>query len=425
MKKIFFLLQIFLLFFALNSYSQITYGWSEQNSGFTGTLWSVSPLDSSVVWVGADSAKVLKTTNGGINWTIYSVDAQKSRAIFSVYNIFGIDANNALCLGSTGAYTHVYKTSNGGLNWSAVLYQAGGFFDNIYMFSSSVGVVCGDPVNGRVSLWKTTDSGNNWDSTGMNLSAVPSEIGISNSVFGFGGSVWFGTSFGYIYYSSNFGSNWTKLLSNDYTGCIWSNSPSTGNIYFASVTDIYHSTNYGFNWTTLPATPGSGYLNGLTGIGNEFWYTKSGKTIYYSSNNGTAWSLQYTAPNNNYVHLLKARTGKYIWGVRESGKISRYGIITGVENISKSIPSEFKLYQNYPNPFNPATKIKFEIKTGGAISLKIYDIMGKEISVLVNHNLAAGSYIADFNASALPSGVYYYILKAGSFTDTKKMVLIK
>ncbi len=97
----------------------------------------------------------------------------------------------------------------------------------------------------------------------------------------------------------------------------------------------------------------------------------------------------------------------------------------GVNNISNEIPKHFSLSQNYPNPFNPTTNIKFQIPKSGFVKLIIFDVLGKEVQTLVNEQLSAGTYNADFEGSSLPSGVYYYKLETVSFTQTKKMVLIK
>ncbi|MEO8663995.1 MAG: T9SS type A sorting domain-containing protein [Ignavibacteria bacterium] len=99
--------------------------------------------------------------------------------------------------------------------------------------------------------------------------------------------------------------------------------------------------------------------------------------------------------------------------------------IVGITNISTLVDS-YSLSQNYPNPFNPTTNINFSIPDQGTVSLKVYDILGNEISTLVNNErLTAGTYKVDFNGSSLTSGIYYYTLKTESFIDTKKMLLIK
>jgi len=110
--------------------------------------------------------------------------------------------------------------------------------------------------------------------------------------------------------------------------------------------------------------------------------------------------------------------------------------ILPVENENNLVVDEFRLYQNYPNPFNPSTKIKYRIplsppllkgesEAGGFITLKVYDVLGSEVAILINEEKPTGSYEVEFNASSLPSGVYFYQLRAGNFIETKKMLLLK
>ncbi len=97
----------------------------------------------------------------------------------------------------------------------------------------------------------------------------------------------------------------------------------------------------------------------------------------------------------------------------------------GISNISNEIPEAFKLYQNYPNPFNPSTKINFDVRNASDVKLKVYDLTGREVSVLVNEFLKPGAYSVSFDASRLSSGVYFYTLQAGDFRQTKQMLLVK
>ncbi len=128
-----------------------------------------------------------------------------------------------------------------------------------------------------------------------------------------------------------------------------------------------------------------------------------------------------------------------IYAVRTDSMLNFPPNIIGVKYASNEIPKEFNLHQNYPNPFNPATKIKFAIptplsppftkggwtKSGGFVTLKIYDILGREIATLINQQLKAGVYEAEWNATNYPSGVYFYHLTVEEYTECKKMVLIK
>ena len=98
--------------------------------------------------------------------------------------------------------------------------------------------------------------------------------------------------------------------------------------------------------------------------------------------------------------------------------------ITEVEN-EETIPTIFKLEQNYPNPFNPSTKIKFAVPEKNNVLIKVYDILGSEVATLVNEEMDAGLYENDFNAAGLSSGVYLFRMEAGSYVDTKKMILLR
>jgi hypothetical protein len=102
-----------------------------------------------------------------------------------------------------------------------------------------------------------------------------------------------------------------------------------------------------------------------------------------------------------------------------------FGAGTGVEERGNNQPFVFSLNQNYPNPFNPSTIISYQVPSDGMVSLKVYDLVGREVSTLVNGVKSAGNYTATFNAANLPSGVYFYKLQAGNYTATKKAILVR
>ena len=120
---------------------------------------------------------------------------------------------------------------------------------------------------------------------------------------------------------------------------------------------------------------------------------------------------------NNYYYLFES-------GYEEQFIINHiFNDIAVVEE--ESITADYHIYQNYPNPFNPNTTIEYYIPEFSFITLKIYDVLGNEIATLVSEEKSIGSYAVEFDASRLPSGIYFYRLQAGSFIGTKKMVLIK
>jgi hypothetical protein len=129
-----------------------------------------------------------------------------------------------------------------------------------------------------------------------------------------------------------------------------------------------------------------------------------------------------TAINQNYNGELTINNNDSTIKVNLQGVC---GSPIGITQISNQVPEKFSLAQNYPNPFNPATKIRFGIPTSGNVKLMVYDILGREVSVLVNHTLSPGSYEMSFDASNIPSGVYFYRLYTGEFTNTKRMMLLR
>ena len=109
---------------------------------------------------------------------------------------------------------------------------------------------------------------------------------------------------------------------------------------------------------------------------------------------------------------------------RDWGSTSVVISTTGIGGTTDPITT-YKLYSNYPNPFNPSTKIKYSVAEKTFVSLKVYDVEGSEVATIVNQEQAAGEYETDFNAANLTSGAYFYKLQAGSFVETKKMILLK
>jgi predicted phosphodiesterase len=111
---------------------------------------------------------------------------------------------------------------------------------------------------------------------------------------------------------------------------------------------------------------------------------------------------------------------------RKNGEVSHsYTILNSDQTFNNTPPKEFTLHQNFPNPFNPSTKINYAIPEMGFVTLKVYDVLGNELETLVDEEKLAGSFGVEFNATDLPSGVYFYKLQAGSFVETKKMVILK
>ena len=164
-------------------------------------------------------------------------------------------------------------------------------------------------------------------------------------------------------------------------------------------------------------------LLGLTGDG------KSTPSITFNIQDGTLYGLKGTQNEINKLISINTTTGSgtEIASLEMSGLQTIFisSIIVGVEDEINYTPTAYELYQNYPNPFNPSTKISWQSPVGSQQTLKIYDILGNEVATLVDEYKPAGRYEVEFNAANLPSGVYFYQLKAGEYVNTKKMILLK
>ena len=398
--------------------------WFTQVSGSTVQLNSISAPSNDVAWIGGGTATtvVLRTTNGG-TWTNAAGNLPAANAI---YNIYGIDANTALATSSPGA-TFVFKTTNGGTTWVQTFTQAAGFIDAIWMKDANNGFMYGDPVGSRWSLWKTTNGGTTWDSTGLNLPQVGAEAGWNNSLYVSGNNIWFGTNNTKIYYSSNNGANWVAQATTGQLNIygVWMNG-TTG--YAAGQTELMYTTNSGTTWTQQTSL-GTGVVQQIQNAPgtSTWWMVRQGTGIYKTTNNGTTWTTDFTITGTTWTVGVarNASTGGNVWVTNTTGGIYKYGVTTGVITPISNVATDYKLNQNYPNPFNPTTKITFAVPTTGLVTLKVYDMVGKEIATLVNAQMNNGSYSVDFNASSLSSGIYFYTIRSGNFTDTKKMMLIK
>ena len=431
---------LIILFFSNILFSQFT----DFQSPFTGRLNSGDEAADtfgaqfpSVAWICGDSGMVMKFR---LNFGLPDFRIVKNGIPSTVnLNAFGaIDTMTALTAGLSGSNTFAYRTSNGGMNWVQVFTQNGGSINAIWFKTATTGFMAGNPVGGRWSLWKTINAGVTWDSAGLYLPAAGSESGYRNSFYAIGDSLWMGTNNSRIYYSSNYGTSWIVRNTGNIQN-IYSIYFDESNVGFAGGDSLLRTSNFGANWNVEQNTPGSGNILGILGgnpgvdaLSMPFFYSRN-NVLYYGWG---GWTVFHTAPSGTYTYLFKKRYMQPFWftfspmiGLLSDGKVwicnCAWG---GVNNFTTGVPPEFRLYQNYPNPFNPVTKIKFGLPlkyNNSAVKLIVYDITGKEISILIDEQLAAGVYETEFSGINLPSGVYIYKLSYGVYSESKKMVIIK
>jgi len=145
---------------------------------------------------------------------------------------------------------------------------------------------------------------------------------------------------------------------------------------------------------------------------------------YHPTTSFTTTNERIRITGVGFFDFLHGQTGIPPNG-REIHPILSFSLVTNINSNSTEVTSDYKLFQNYPNPLNPSTTIKFDLPKSGIVKLKIFDMLGKEIATLVNKYLNAGTFSVDWNGSQYPSGVYFYRLETESFTDVKRMLLVK
>ena len=136
------------------------------------------------------------------------------------------------------------------------------------------------------------------------------------------------------------------------------------------------------------------------------------------------------ARTDGYSHIFSKSDISHSWFDKGGVAYTFYNSDSNTVSVENpyelaSTVNDFKLYQNYPNPFNPTTSIQFSINSRQFVSLKVYDVLGNEVAVLISEDMNSGNYIIDFSAGNLSSGVYFYKLQAGNYAETRKMIFMK
>jgi photosystem II stability/assembly factor-like uncharacterized protein len=367
-------------------------------------------LNSNTGWAVGGVGTILTTTNGGANWIQRSSGTDQD-----IFQVSFTDAFN----GWIACTDSVRRTTDGGISWAAQR-QSYNLSFAIKFVNSNTGL-----IGGTSSLLnKTTNGGLNW---------VQSEFFNSSSITSFSfinpNTGWMSGTNAFLRKTTNGGDNW-EIQTGTASGYDYQS------IYFVdqnngwiagSVGHIIHTTNGGANWTLQTTPPHYDnwisvyFVNSLTG-----WIAGFNGKILKTTNSGTNWLLLSSGVISqlNSICFSDLNTG---WVVGDSGKILKTitGGTSGIIKISELVPSKYILSQNYPNPFNPSTTISFQLPAAGQVSLKIYDMLGREIETLVNGKLSTGVYEATFNAALYSSGVYFYRIETENFKDVKKMLLIK
>ncbi len=418
MKALFNLFVLLIFIISLDSNAQ----WIQLETNNTSGLFSISAVNDNVIWSCCYASRVIKTTNGGVNWTIYDPVMPSS---YYMGNIYAVNESKAFISGQTYyGNAFCYMTTNGGTNWTQVLYLSSGMVNAVIFKNSNEGILTCDPINNNWRIYKTTNGGNNWNISAT-FPSLSSETGLANSLDCYGNNVWIGTNHGRVLISSNFGDNWSivDLGTTQEVSSLHFINAQTG--ICSGMSLLKYTTNAGANWSNMNY-PSTTQGVGIAGNLNGFIIGVLGRSIYKTTNGGSNWVVEFALDTGmTRRHMTKSRDGVYVWDARSNGKVGKRTIPISIRNLSSEMPSGNRLSQNYPNPFNPVTNIVYSLMKSSLATLRVYDALGKEVRTLMNENQAPGTYEAVFDATRLPSGVYYYRLTTEGFSETRKMVVLK
>lgn len=389
-----------------------TFEFTESIFEYNGTLFSGA-------WNG-----LYRSSDGGENWGITNISGEAVLAKnFVEHNgiLFAAREVNNQPIG--------YKSTDAGINWQPL--EGISYFNVITFFSEPPGLWAGTIAG----VWLSTDDGLNWEDRSNGLTSDP----YSSSIIRVNGVLVTSLKFGGsgMYRSFDDGLNWENF--------------SDGLPFLASIEKLIL-----FNDNILAATSEGLYQRDISGLpvelasfnasvsGNDVilsWTTateknNSGFEVQRKNNaertTGTEWKDLGFVTGNGTVTEFKSYSftdenisgGTYSYRLRQVDYDGSFEYSPSVEVVVHK-SEEYQLSQNYPNPFNPSTVIEYNIPAKGNVKLKIYDVLGNEIKTFVEQDVPAGTRQIIFNAAGLSSGVYYYQIVAGSFAETKQMLLVK
>ncbi|MCZ7602900.1 MAG: T9SS C-terminal target domain-containing protein [Ignavibacteriales bacterium] len=362
--------------------------WLEINSFTEEDLSAISFYENSV-WISGDNGTIIYSTDMGLNWQMFSTNIEEKILDISFVGEelgFGVTLNSVL------------KTTNSGAAWSNIhssdaLYNSISFLDDNIGFATGE-ITTGSNFNGIID--KTTDGGETW----TRVVTTP-EGGTITSMFFLDDTLGFATGLdSHFLKTSDGGNTW-----------LHSYVEMKGQYEFEDIFFVSEQLGWLVGWNSV-------ILN--TTDGGETWTNQISELPI-----GYVTALHFFDQNNGIAIGGDDGANGFVLATSNGG-------ITSLHDGDKTLLYPFTLEQNYPNPFNPSTNIKFTISNVGdeyirplQTKLIVYDILGREVKILLNKPMHGGNHNIEFNGTSLPSGIYFYKLTVGSFIQTRKMVLLK
>ena len=419
------ILLLFLIsLFAVSNLKSMWHPAGEMTPGNTDWVYSIASSTDGDIYASSWARGVYRSTDQGITFTFSGLTGKRVSHLSVALNgdIYG--------LSMTQSNSYIHRSTDKGNTWTDVYtgsfllnYAGGGVIvypsdgSIVAAFAVTVGPTIGDVAT---YIFKSTNGGDNFFQTQViGLGFVGGMIITADQ------KILLGTSLGGVLYSTNNGSSFISL----------SSFPSIfiKTIQIAPDNTIYVSDAYGLNSSTDngqtfqdASVPGnfSTVRTAAVNSNGDVFLSKDDRNIFLSHDRGNSWTqINEGIPGTTYVYSLTSSQGRIFAGTSNSGAYY-FDDLTGIFPNTLTA-DEFRLEQNYPNPFNPVTLLEFGISNSGFVSLKVYDILGNEVKTLVNEFKQPGTYEVEFAGSNLSSGIYFYKLEAGSFVETKRMLLVK
>lgn len=409
------MIKIFLLLLFVTNSTFIYPQWVTQNSSTGRDLLALDMLNENIGYVcGYNVGGILKTTNSGLNWNNITVpyDDQYNSIAFC-------DNDTGLAVGPSNI---ILRTTNSGNSWNITYSGYGLALGDIFFVNKYLVYTCG-----RQWIYRSSDCGKTWVQLGWWPYTIFKSIYFTDTLNGLA----VGTE-GYMLSTTNGGINWSQrymMLPVQFgDSSLYDVAFLNKNTGFACGNNgiFVKTTNAGVNWSFY-SNGNINQLHCLSFVNENTGYTAgSGGRINKTTDGGISWSTQISPDITTLLGMefINDNTG---WICGPHGLILKTtnGGSTWISPISTETPSVYSLSQNYPNPFNPRTNIKFSISKSSDVKITVYDISGKELEVLVNEKLRTGTYHTEWNGANYSSGVYFYTMTAGDFTETKRILLVK
>jgi photosystem II stability/assembly factor-like uncharacterized protein len=412
--------------------------WIQTNGPYYGGGIGCLAVNGPYIFAGTDSGGVFRSTDNGTNWTAIN-NGLTSRYV----NALLVTGNNLFA----GTNSGVFLSTDNGSNW-----VSRGMTSEIFSsFATSPNGAGGANLFAATrtqefllftsggGVHRSTNNGMSWTDISTSRRMDVNALTFAQNGDFFAGATPFIEWIyflpflgpGGVFRYNNDNTSWTPVNAGLTNTSVYSLAVNGANLFAGTGGGVFLSANNGASWTRINnGLPGNTAVSAFvvvsdgTGGGNIFAGTDRG--VFLSTNNGTSWSSMGLTSLD--VRALAVNGSNLFAGTRTAGVWRRplSELITSVEEISGSeLPRSFALGQNYPNPFNPSTKIQFSIPQAGFVTLKVYDLLGREVATLVEERLNSGKYETNFNAGTLASGVYIYRLQVGSDVLTKKLLLLK